>query len=431
MGKWLLSVKDSGRLMADSLYQMKQGVVISRFDDGNTAERTAASYLINYEERYWRVSEIVYRIFMCMENAKTVPAIQEYLAKEYSIYLSEDKVKQVIDTAFVKNGLLEGTQADSVRKQNKLIWGRFTIFKPAFILKFKALKIFFSKKCLVFGSASILLWMLYILSTSSNGAVINELVSMRFTDVIVCYLFVIVAGFCHEYGHSVAAMSYGGKPGRIGVGIYMIMPVMFSDVTDVWRLDRRKRVIVDLGGIYFQGLFLLLCFAVNQLFVHNHILNIGILLSGFQILSNLNPFIKLDGYWVLADYLGVSEIKEVVIQTWKGLLFRKNKGNSDNGLPLDKRIIIYVYTLLTGCFFVYFIKILAGSLILALTKFHGDIIALYDMLIKGQAITISNVFHYLADRISSFIVLIFFIRLLYGLLRNIIRSIRGVKKQQC
>lgn len=211
----------------------------------------------------------------------------------------------------------------------------------------------------------------------------------------------------------------------------MIMPVMFSDVTDVWRLDRGKRVIVDLGGIYFQGLFLLLCFAVNQLFVHNHILNIGILLSGFQILSNLNPFIKLDGYWVLADYLGVSEIKEVVIQTWKGLLLRKNKGNSNNELPLDKRIIIYVYTLLTGCFFVYFIKILAGSLILALTKFHGDIIALYDMLMKGQAITIGNIFHYLADRVSSFIVLIFFIRLLYGLLRNIIRSIRGVKKRQC
>lgn len=417
--------------MANSLYQMKQGVVISKFDDGNTADSAAASYLINYEERYWRVSEIVYRIFMCMENAKTVPAIQEYLEKEYSIYLSEDKVKQVIDTAFVKNGLLEGTQADSARKQNKLIWAKLTIFKPSFILKFKALKIFFSKKCLIAGSALILLWMLYILSTSSNNAVINELVSMRLIDVIFCYLFIILAGFCHEYGHSVAAMSYGGRPGRIGVGIYIIMPVMFSDVTDVWRLERRKRVIVDLGGIYFQGLFLLLCFAMNQLFIHNHILNIGILLSGFQILSNLNPFIKLDGYWVLADYLGVSEIKEVVVQTWKNLLFRRNKSSSSDILPKDKRIIIYVYTLLTGCFFAYFFKILAGSLILAITKFHGDIISLHYIITEGQSITIGNVFHYLTDRISSLIILIFFIRLIYGLLRSILNSIKGVKKEQC
>lgn len=50
------------------------------------------------------------------------------------------------------------------------------------------------------------------------------------------------------------------------------------------------------------------------------LLNMGIVLSSFEIIANLNPFIKLDGYWVLVDYLGVSEIRGTVTELWKNRL---------------------------------------------------------------------------------------------------------------
>ena len=45
---------------------------------------------------------------------------------------------------------------------------------------------------------------------------------------------------------------FGALPDRIGIGIYVIYPALFSDVTAAWRLSRGQRVLVDLGGSYFQ-----------------------------------------------------------------------------------------------------------------------------------------------------------------------------------
>lgn len=410
-------------------HMVKQGVTTSLFDDGNANTGQINTYLICYGSRYWKVSEMIYQILMCMGEPKTITQIREQMIEEYSVEFSEDKLQQIIDVAFVNNGLLEGTESVNPKKKNKHIWGKITLFKSGFIKRFSVLKFFFQRKFLFTCGGIALIWMLYILATYSNSAVIHELVSMKLSDVVLCYVFIVMAGIVHEYGHSVAAMSFGGNPGRIGVGVYIIMPVMFSDVTDVWRLERGKRVIVDLGGIYFQGIFLAICYFLNLLFVHHYIWNIAILLSGFQILSNLNPFIKLDGYWILADYLGVAEIKDSVFQAWKQLLFRKRNTSKTELLTKNKKRIIYIYTVFTGCFYAYFIKMLVQSLVMAVTKFRADIITLHQVSIEGEAFTINNVINYVADRISSFIVLIFFVRIIYGIVKAITHLLKEGRKK--
>lgn len=415
--------------MLNSLYKVKQGVTTSLFDDGNANTGQVSTYLICYGSRYWKVSELIYQIFMCMREPKTITQIREEMLKEYSVEFSEDKLQQIIKMAFVNNGLLEGTEAVNPKKRNKLIWGKITLFKPEFIKRFSVLKFLFQRKFLIACSGIALIWMFYILTTYSNSKVMQELVNMKISDVVTCYVFIVLAGIVHEYGHSVATMYFGGNPGRIGLGVYIIMPVMFSDVTDVWKLERGKRVIVDLGGIYFQGIVLAICYFINLLFVHHYIWNIAILLSGFQILSNLNPFIKLDGYWILADYLGVAEIKDSVIEAWKQVLFPKRNKDKKVFLTKNKKVIIYIYTAFTGCFYVYFIKMLVQSFAMAVIKFRADIITLYQASINGETFTFSNIFNYIADRISSFIVLIFFVRILYGIAKSIIHLLKEGRKK--
>jgi len=75
------------------------------------------------------------------------------------------------------------------------------------------------------------------------------------------------AGF-HEFGHAAALKYSGGKPGRIGGGMYLVWPAFFTDVTDVtdaYRLDRRGRLRTDFGGLYFNVLFTLATVAVWSL----------------------------------------------------------------------------------------------------------------------------------------------------------------------
>ena len=38
------------------------------------------------------------------------------------------------------------------------------------------------------------------------------------------------------------------------MGLYMVWPAFYTDVTDSYRLPRRDRLRVDLGGLYFNAI---------------------------------------------------------------------------------------------------------------------------------------------------------------------------------
>lgn len=115
--------------------------------------------------------------------------------------------------------------------------------------------------------------------------------------------------FFHEFGHAAACKKLGGKHGDIGVGFYLLTPVMFADVSDIWRLKRSDRIIVNLGGLFMQ---ILLAAIFALLFQGTGQLEFLVLMYALGVLSvafNLNPFFRTDGYWVLTDISGVSNLR--------------------------------------------------------------------------------------------------------------------------
>jgi len=396
--------------MNDMILKTIEGVEASVFDDGNENP----SYLIGVNNRYWKVSEIIYYILCSIDGYRTISEIKEYLFDNYLVQIEEQKLEQIIDMAFVQNGIIEGTAATTIPLKNKILWGRFTLIKPNFIEKFKVFSFLFKKGWITTLSSVVVLWILYIIFTNSNSEIINNLFSLGIKEIILCYIYLLLAGLIHELGHSIATMSYGRAPGIIGAGVYIIMPVLFSDVTNVWNLKRQQRVVVDLGGMYLQGIFLVLSFLVNTFLIKSNLITIGILMSGFQIIGNLNPFIKFDGYWVLSDFLGVTEIRLVIGRVWIDL-FRKlfNKPPKFDKLSKMKKVVIYTYSVFTACFFLNFFRFLVQALILAVQNVSSDILTVYELGPLGLHITTDGVVKYLSIRITTIIVLIFFIRIIW------------------
>jgi putative peptide zinc metalloprotease protein len=111
----------------------------------------------------------------------------------------------------------------------------------------------------------------------------------------------------HELGHAAACRYGGAKPGAIGVGFYLLWPAFYTDVTDAYRLDRRGRLRTDLGGIYFNGLFVL-ALAGAYFWTGFEPLLAAAALQHVQALQQLTPFVRLDGYYVLTDLAGVPDI---------------------------------------------------------------------------------------------------------------------------
>jgi putative peptide zinc metalloprotease protein len=118
---------------------------------------------------------------------------------------------------------------------------------------------------------------------------------------------VVVSAALHELGHA-AACSYGGaRPGRMGAGVYVAWPAFYTDVTDAYRLGKGARLRTDLGGVYFNAL-VVLALATTYAFTSYEPLLLVCFVLQVQIVQQMLPLLRLDGYYVLSDAIGVPDL---------------------------------------------------------------------------------------------------------------------------
>ena len=150
---------------------------------------------------------------------------------------------------------------------------------------------------------------------SLGGSHLTDVVLSNFWAGYALFLISLIA---HEFGHATACARFGARPAEIGVGIYFIYPALYSDVTDAWRLTRWQRAIVDAGGVFFQA-------AVGAGFIFAFELTgfgpflAASVLVATNCLFSLNPLLKFDGYWLISDALGVTDIRRDARQVAGGL----------------------------------------------------------------------------------------------------------------
>ena len=129
----------------------------------------------------------------------------------------------------------------------------------------------------------------------------------------------ILATAFHEVGHASACRYGGARPGGMGAAIYLVWPAFFCDVTDAYRLDRRGRLRVDLGGVYFNGV---VCLLVAGLYLATRFEPLILLLVTQHLLvaQQLLPLLRFDGYYVLSDLAGVPDVLGRVKPVLRSLL---------------------------------------------------------------------------------------------------------------
>lgn len=121
-------------------------------------------------------------------------------------------------------------------------------------------------------------------------------------------IFMLVSSFFHELGHASACKYFKVQHGGIGFGLYLTFPVLYTNVTEAWKLNRLQRCIVNIAGVYFQC-YILIALLVAFFITENDILRYLILIMNFGFLMTLNPFFKFDGYWIASDLLGVPNLR--------------------------------------------------------------------------------------------------------------------------
>jgi len=158
----------------------------------------------------------------------------------------------------------------------------------------------------------------------------------------------------HELGHAAAAYYYGCKQVEIGFGWYLFFGVFYAELSEIWRLTRKQRAVVDGGGMYFQVM------AVSILMlIHYHtqsaVVYYAILLAEISLLVNLNPFFRMDGYWLASDWMGIPNLRSAAQQSVQGILRKESakqtNTSTDQHLPRRKQQQLFVYAVLSNVFF--------------------------------------------------------------------------------
>lgn len=149
-------------------------------------------------------------------------------------------------------------------------------------------------------------------------------------------LSLVILKILHELGHAYAARHFGARVPIIGLAFLVMFPILYTDTTDVWRVEeRRSRTLINGAGIIVE-----LCIAATSLLLWAFLPD-GILRSiaffaattswTMSLFVNLNPWMRFDGYYIISDLLGVENLQKRGFEVGRWFM-RKSLFGLDEGL---------------------------------------------------------------------------------------------------
>ena len=184
-------------------------------------------------------------------------------------------------------------------------------------------------------------WWLFAVHGLGGGA---QQVLRDPVDLLVVLGLSVVSAMFHECGHAAGCRYGGARPGKIGIGIYLVWPAFFTNVTDSYRLSRAGRLRTDLGGLYFNAVFML---ALAGLYVatSDQLLLLVIAVTHLEMLEQLMPFVRFDGYFILSDLIGVPDLFARVAPIVKSVRPGGRRDPRVTGLRRRARIVVTTWVL--------------------------------------------------------------------------------------
>lgn len=143
----------------------------------------------------------------------------------------------------------------------------------------------------------------------------SDITSRVFTaeNMLLLWLAFPVMKAIHELGHGLAIKAFGGSCRELGLMFLMLVPVPYVDASATTAFaDKRKRMLVGLAGM---GIELAVAAAAIWLWswsspgVGKALLHQVVILASITTVAfNINPLLRFDGYYVLADWLEIPNL---------------------------------------------------------------------------------------------------------------------------
>jgi putative peptide zinc metalloprotease protein len=270
-----------------------------------------------------QLTPLLYAVLDQVDGRRTTAEVAAAVGESVGREVSAEDVELLCDSKLRTLGLLvkaDGTDPE-VRRSNPLLALRFkyVVSDPEATRRITApFSLLFAPVVVVVLVAAFLWVCGWVLLHKGLASATHQAFDQPALLLAVFALTVVSAGF-HEFGHAAAARYGGSTPGAMGTGLYLVWPAFYTDVTDSYRLGRAGRVRTDLGGLYFNAIVAVAMFGLWWGTGWDAILLI-IATQVLQMVRQLAPLVRFDGYHVLADLTGVPDLYHRIKPTLLGLL---------------------------------------------------------------------------------------------------------------
>lgn len=387
-------------------------------------------FTIKVGQKYYDISESMYQLLQLIDNKRTLNDLSILFSNKTGKTFSESDIKNIIDKNLINNNIVfyNATQNCEIKNESylfiKLPFLNSKTIEP--VASF--LKMFYKKQIMIFLLTGILFFHLYLYLFSDIMTSIS-IVTLKTTEIFFIYLILFITTLFHELGHSSACAYIGANLGSIGIGLYLNMPVFYADVTDIWRFKRTKRILVDIGGVYFQLLLIPIIFLI-YLNTSNNIFLFTIFLLDFSIVSSLNPILRFDGYWIATDISGIPNLRErskELFHYYVKIMYTTNNDvpTFQKEIPKKSKYFLIVYSLLSNLIFAIYIYIIITYLPSLFSNFISFLYELFFFLKNNSLLSsYTDLFSMLNRILPTFFFITMLLIIIYRIIKKIIVYIK-------
>lgn len=336
--------------------------------------------------KYFRFGPLEHTVIKYLDGSRDHDQIAEALAVETGVKLTSAMVGEFIES-LNKKGLIERTAGEKslvllerLRKERKLkantegrdvLYMRFPAFDPDQFYNrlMKRIGFFWTRRFVTF---CMVLFSLGAIIIVSNWGVVSAGLSQLYSfqnkgagDVVmfIAVLFTVIV--FHENGHGLTCKRFGGEVHELGFMFIYFMPAFYANVTDAWTFETKAaKLWVTFAGAFVE---LIICsiasfvwlFSTPGYFVHDVAFTFMLVAGLSSIIVNMNPLIKLDGYFALVDYLEIPNLSDDASK-YIGALARKYIFRAPAAIPdYTPRLkrILFVYGALAFCYRIFILVV--------------------------------------------------------------------------
>lgn len=391
------------------IYKLSSDIEFSKF---NEKEFLLHNSKLN---KYTKLNQKYYDLLILANGNRTVSEINTDFQKSHKTPISDSQIVSLFDK-LKQYGVFgyDDSIKENIKIPNYIKFG-FIFINSNIVSKIVPLLSFLFKKQVFF-----ILFAIFSVLFSSN--LYNNYHDYSEFNIITIlpyfFLLTFISIIFHELGHATAAHYYKAKHGGIGFGFFVyFIPVFFADVTDVWRLNKWKRIVVNSAGVYFEVIFCIILSMIG-FSTKNQIIEILALVIAGKALYNLLPFLRADGYWILSDLFNKPNLSFHSFNNLKLIITSWIRGTNHKFKNIDYFIALYglFNMVLIGAFFYYQIFLNRDSII----NFPKTIINIFTSVYHG-GFTMN--FNELIKYLSVLIFYVIFIKILIGLGKKLVKSL--------